>query len=74
MTITLLNGIDEDDEGCNACWWRMIGGRTIGWAVIVWIEGFGLVDEDDGRRTMDGGLPDIEIILIIWSTIALFLR
>ncbi len=74
MTITLLNGIDEEDEGCNVCWWRMIGGRTIGWAVIVGIEELGLVDEDDGRRTMDGGLPDIEIILIIWSAIALFIR
>ena len=69
MTITLLNGIEGEFDGC-----RIIGGRTIGWAVTVWIDEFGLVDEDDGRRTIDGGLPDIEIILIIQSPMVLLLR
>jgi hypothetical protein len=55
LTITLLNGIEDEFEDC-----KIIGGRTIGWAVTVWIDEFGLVDEDDERRTMDGGLPDIE--------------
>lgn len=39
----------------------MIGGRTIGWcAVTVWIVGLELDGDDEERRTIDGGLPDIE--------------
>ena len=42
---------------------RMIGGRTTGWDVTVWMVGLELAGEDEGRRTMDGRLPDMEVSL-----------